>query len=259
MPAEPLFSYATLFGFLFTLARVSCMFALLPLAAFKSAPESAKIVLSLALTLILFPEWKTPVSVDASVGRLVVGIAGEAAMGVTIGLALAIVMEVFQVAAQVVSLQAGFGFASTIDPTTNADSTVLLTLAQITAGLLFFATGSDRLLIRALADSIRLCPPGSISMNRGWAEAMIKFSGTIFSSGLRLAAPIVALLLLADAALAVLGRVQVQIHLVSLTMPVKLGVAMLMIASTLVFQPQFFETTMTSCIRLMEAIFRSAH
>jgi len=36
-------------------------------------------------------------------------------------------------------------------------------------------------------------------------------------------------------------------------------VAMLMIASTLVFQPQFFETTMTSCIRLMEAIFRSAH
>ena len=259
MHAEPLFSYATLFGFLFTLARVSCMFALLPRAAFKSAPESAKIVLSLALTLILFPEWKTPVSVDASVGRLVVGIAGEAAMGVTIGLALAIVMEVFQVAAQVVSLQAGFGFASTIDPTTNADSTVLLTLAQITAGLLFFATGSDRLLIRALADSIRLCPPGSISMNRGWAEAMIKFSGTIFSSGLRLAAPIVALLLLADAALAVLGRVQVQIHLVSLTMPVKLGVAMLMIASTLVFQPQFFETTMTSCIRLMEAIFRSAH
>ena len=43
------------------------------------------------------------------------------------------------------------------------------------------------------------------------------------------------------------------------TLPVKLGVAMLMIASTLVFQPQFFETTMASCIRLLEGIFRSAH
>jgi flagellar biosynthesis protein FliR len=258
MSAEPLFSYATLFGFLFTLARVSCVFALLPLAAFRSAPDSAKIVLSLAVTLILFPEWKAPVSVDAGVGRLVGGIAGEAAMGLTIGLAVAIVMEVFQVAAQVVSLQAGFGFASTVDPTSGADSTVLLTLSQITAGLLFFTTGADRMLIRALADSMRLCPPGSISMNRGWAEAMIRFSATIFSSGLRLAAPIVALLLLADAALAVLGRVQVQIHLVSLTMPVKLGVAMLMLASTLVFQPHFFETTMESCIRLLEAIFRSA-
>jgi flagellar biosynthetic protein FliR len=264
MSAEPLFSYATLFGFLFTLARVSCVFALLPLAAFKSAPDSAKIVLSLALTLILFPEWKAPVSLgagvgDAGVGRLIAGIAGEAAMGLTIGLALAIVMEVFQMAAQVVSLQAGFGFASTVDPTSGADSTVLLTLSQITAGLLFFTTGADRMLIRALADSMRLCPPGSISMNRGWAEAMIRFSATIFSSGLRLAAPIVALLLLADASLAVLGRVQVHIHLVSLTMPVKLGVAMLTIASTLVFQPQFFETAMVSCIRLLEGIFRSAH
>jgi flagellar biosynthetic protein FliR len=258
MHAEPLFSYATLFGFLFTLARVSGVFALLPLALFKGAPDSAKIVLSVALTLTLFPEWKAPVSIDSGMGRLLAGIAGEAAIGLAIGLALAITLEVFQLAAQVVSLQAGFGFASTIDPSSGADSTVLLSLAQITAGLLFFTTGADRMLIRALADSIRLCPPGSVAMNRGWAEAMIRFSGAIFSSGLRLAAPIVALLLLADAALAVLGRVQVQIHLVSLTTPVKLAVAMLMLSATLVFQPQFFSTLMSSCISLLEGLFRSS-
>ena len=39
---------------------------------------------------------------------------------------LAIVFEVFQMAAQAVSLQAGLGYASTIDPTSGADSTVLL-------------------------------------------------------------------------------------------------------------------------------------
>jgi flagellar biosynthetic protein FliR len=259
MHAEPLLSYATLFGFLFTLARISCVFALLPLAVFRAAPDSAKIVLALAFTVILFPEWKAPVSAESGIGPLIRGIAGEAAMGLTIGLALAIVLEVFQLAAQIVSLQAGFGFASTIDPSSGADSTVLLTLAQITAGLLFFATGSDRMLIRALADSLRLCPPGTFSMNRGWAEVMIRFSATIFSAGLRLAAPIIALLLLADAALAVLGRVQMQIHLVSLTMPVKLAVAMLMIASTLTFQPQLFRSLMETCIRLMEGIFRSGH
>jgi len=258
MHAEALFSYATLFGFLFTLARVSCVFAMLPLAAFRSAQDASKIVLALALTLMLFPEWKNPVSEQAGMGRLVIGIAGEAALGLTIGLAVALVLEVFQVAAQIVSLQAGFGFASTVDPTTNADSTVLLTLAQITAGLLFFTTGADRMLVRALADSMRLRAPGSFSMNGGWVEPMVRFSATIFSSGLRLAAPVIALLLLADAALAVLGRVQVQIHLVSLTMPVKLAVAMLMIAFTLAFQPQFFQTAMASCIRLIEGILRSA-
>ena len=56
---------------------------------------------------------------------------------------------------------------------------------------------------------------------------MIQFAATIFSSGLRLAAPLIALLLLADASLAVLGRVQPQLHLIGLTMPVKLAATML--------------------------------
>ena len=113
MRANELFTYATLLGFLYTLA---CVFAFLPIAAFKGAPEAAKIVLSLAFTLILWPQWKAPVSADAGMGRIVAGLAGEAGLGFAIGLALAIVLEVFHVAAQVVSLQAGFGFASTIDP-----------------------------------------------------------------------------------------------------------------------------------------------
>lgn len=257
MHADALFTYTTLFGFLYTLARISCVFAFLPLAAFRSAPEPAKIVLSLAFTVILFPEWKAPVTETVSVGRIVAGLAGEAAIGVAIGLALAIVLEVFQFAAQLVSLQAGFGFASTVDPTSGADSTVLLTVAQLTAALLFFVSGADRLLVRALADSIRLCPPESFMVRRSWGEALIQFSSSIFGAGLRLAAPIVALLLLADATLAVLGRVQTQIHLVSLTMPVKLGATMILMAATIGFEPQFFESLMFACIRLIEGILRA--
>jgi flagellar biosynthetic protein FliR len=257
MHADSLFTYTTLFGFLFTLARISCVFAFLPLAAFRSAPESAKIVLALAFTVILWPEWKSPVFETVSAGRIVAGLASEAALGLAIGLALAIVLEAFQVAAQIVNLQAGFGFASTVDPSSGADSTVLLTLAQLTAGLLFFTSGADRMLVPALADSLRLCPPESFALRKSWAEALIQFSGSIFGAGFRLAAPIVALLLIADATLAVLGRVQTQIHLVSLTMPVKLGATMVILASTLSFQPRFFESLMVSSIKLMEGIFRA--
>ncbi len=254
MHVESVFSYATLFGFLFTLARISCVFAFLPLAAFRSAPEPAKIVLSLAFTILLWPEWKAPVADSISIGRIVAGLAAEAALGLAIGLALAIVMEVFQLAAQVVSLQAGFGFASTVDPTSGADSTVLLTLAQLTAALLFFVTGADRMLVRALADSLRLCPPESFALHKSWGEAVIQLAASVFSTGLRLAAPIVALLLIADASLAVLGRVQTQIHLVSLTMPLKLAATMVLMAATIGFEPRIFESLMVPCIRLIEGI-----
>ena len=81
MGGNSLFSYATLFGFLFALARVSGIFAFLPLAVFRAAPESARIVLSVAMTLMLRGEWKTPVGAEASVGRIVAGLAGESALG----------------------------------------------------------------------------------------------------------------------------------------------------------------------------------
>jgi flagellar biosynthetic protein FliR len=159
MVADTLFSYSTLFGFLFTLARISGVFAFLPLAGFRATPESARIILSLLLTLMLRADWKTPVGAEATIGRLVAGLASEAGLGLAIGVALAIVFEVFQMAAQAVSLQAGFGYASTVDPTSGADSTVLLTIAQLTATLLFVVSGADRLLVKELAESLRLCPP----------------------------------------------------------------------------------------------------
>lgn len=265
MPAEnPLdslliqwFTWPTIVGFLYTLARVSCVFAFLPLGAFRGAPETAKIALALGMTAMLFRQWSVTIAGAPGMGRIVSGIAEEAALGVAIGMMLAVVLEVFQVAAQIVSLQAGFGFASTIDPNSGADSTVLLTLSQITAGLLFFATGADRMLVRALADSFRLCPPETFTIHRGWAEALVRFGATVFSSGLRLAAPVIALLLLADGSMAVLGRIQTQIHLVSLTMPIKLGASMMLVAGTLLFQPHMFTGLMETAVRLMEAMFRS--
>lgn len=257
MGADSLFSYATLFGFLFTLARISGVFAFLPLAAFRAAPETARIVLSLSATLLLWPQWKTPVDASATLGRIVSGVASEAALGLAIGLALALALEVFQMAAQAVSLSAGLGYASTIDPTSGADSTVLQTTAQITAGLLFFVSGADRLLVKALAESLRLCPPESFTLHRTWGAAMILFAGTIFGAGLRLAAPVVALLLLADMSLAVLGRVQTQLHLVSLTMPVKLAATTALLAATLALQPGFFEARITEWAHLVEGILRT--
>jgi flagellar biosynthetic protein FliR len=251
---EVLFTYTTLFGFLFTLARISGVFAFVSLAAFRAAPEPARIILSLAMTVMLRSSWHAPFTTEASVVRILAGLAAEMALGLAIGVALAIVFEVFQMAAQAISLQAGLGYASTIDPSSGADSTVLLTVAQLTAALLFFASGADRLLVKALAESLRLAPPDSFTVNRSWALALIQFGGSIFTSGLRLAAPLIALLLLADVSLAVLGRIQQQLHLISLTMPLKLGATMLILAATMALQPGFFESLMTTWAHVVEGI-----
>jgi flagellar biosynthetic protein FliR len=259
MGADSLFSYSTLFGFLFTLARTAGVFAFLPLAVFRAMPEAAKIVLSLAFTLLLRSDWKAPAGLETSIARIVWGLANEMALGLAIGLALAIVLETFQFAAQEVSLAAGLGYASTIDPSSGADSTVLLTTASLLAGLFFFVSGADRVFVHALAGSLRLAPPESFAPRRSWAIAMGGFAASIFSVGLRLAGPVIGLVLLADFSLAVLGRVQSQLHLMSLTMPVKLAATMLLAALTVGLQPHIFESRMTDWVQFVEGLLRSAH
>ena len=86
-------------------------------------------------------------------------------MGIAVGLAVAFLTEGFQMGAQIISLQAGYTFATTIDPTSGADSAVLLTIAQLAAGLLFFATGLDRQILLAFAQSLSTQVPGHFAIS----------------------------------------------------------------------------------------------
>ena len=62
----------------------------------------------------------------------------------------------------------------------------------------------------------------------------------MFSIGLRVALPIVALLILIDFALALLGRVQQQLQLLSLAFPAKMAAALALLAALAPVIPKMF-------------------
>jgi flagellar biosynthetic protein FliR len=225
MAGDNLLSTATLLGFLLTLVRVAGVFVFVPVPGLKSAVDPARVLLIIGITIALFPVWPHP-SEDASAGLLVYWIASESALGLGIGLAVSFAIEAFLVGAQVISLQAGYSFASTIDPTTQADSGVLIVFAQIAAALLFFAMGLDREVIRIFARSLETVPAGTFLLSRGPAQSLIAAGSTIFSTGLRLALPVIAVMIMTDISLALLGRVNSQLHLLALAFPVKMIVGL---------------------------------
>ena len=132
--------------------------------------------------------------------------AGEAGLGLGVGLAVAFLAEAFQMGAQIISLQAGYSFASTIDPTGQADSSVLLVIAQLAAGLLFFATGLDRQVVRALAQSLGVHPPGQVVLDQHRGRAWWSRRDRSCSDRPAPGASVLALLLIVDISLALLGR-----------------------------------------------------
>jgi len=228
MGGELVLSLATLLGFLLTLARVAGVFVFVPMPGMSSAVNPARVLLALSITIALFPQWPH-IAANPSPGLLVMWLMVEAALGIGIGLAVAFVTETFAVAAQIMGLQAGYGFASTIDPNTQADSSVLVIFSQIVAGLLFFATGLDREVLRVFARSLETYPAGSFVLTRGAAAQVLSAGSTMFSTGLRLALPMVAVMVMIDIALALLGRINAQLHLIIVAFPVKMLVCLAML------------------------------
>ncbi|MBM3775104.1 MAG: hypothetical protein FJW37_08050 [Acidobacteria bacterium] len=230
---------ALLIGFLLALARVAGVLTFLPLPGIRSGPEPARVVLALSFTLALFSSWPLAPD-DLSAGRLAGWMLAEAALGIAIGLAASFLAEAFVMAAQIIGLQAGYAYASTIDPSTQADSGILLVFVQLIAGLLFLALGLDREIIRILAQSFDTQPPGGFLITPRAAESLLRLGASLFSVAFRLALPVVALLVLVDLGLALLGRLNQHLQLLTLAFPVKMLAAILLLAWIAVMFPAVY-------------------
>jgi flagellar biosynthesis protein FliR len=238
MPDSLTLSAGTLYGFLLVLARVGGALVFVPLPGIRAAPEPVRAALAVAFTLALFGRWPAIDPTGVTAGTLAAWAISEAAFGIAIGISVAIVLEAFSMAAQAIGLQAGYAYASTIDPNSEADSGVLLVLAQLIAGMLFFTLGLDREVLRLFAASLEKIPAGAYSLGPAIAEGVIKLGSTLFSVGMRLALPIIALLVMVDVALALMGRLNQQLQLLSLAFPVKMLVSLLMLSWLAVIFPR---------------------
>lgn len=252
MHNSPVISISLLYGFLLVLARIAGIFTFLPLPGFKAGPDIAKITLSLALTFALYSRWPVMNPAPASIMQLFGWVLIEAGIGLAIGLAVAFVIEGLFVAAQAISTQAGFSFASTIDPNTEADSTVLVQLAQLTAGLLFFALGLDGRLLGVLARSLDTHPPGTFGMSQPSAETLVMLGSGVFSTGLRLVLPLMTLLFLIDLSIGLLGRVNAQLQMIAIAFPVKMVVAMGVLSFLMLLAPRLYQQSANASFSALE-------
>lgn len=251
MPTELTVSFAGLVPFLLALARVSGAVALVPFPGMRSGPDMARIAFAVMMTWCLRPVWPKAPAAEPGIGTLMMWVLGEAAVGVTLGLLVGFLVESFQLGAQILGLQAGYSYASTIDPATQADSGVISVVVQLMAGLCFFVVGVDREILRALAHSFERVPPGGFVISGHAAEAAIRAGAAMFATGLRIALPVIAFLLLVDLALALLGRMQQQLQLLSLAFPAKMLASLALLASLSALFPTLFQSASRRTMELV--------
>jgi flagellar biosynthetic protein FliR len=241
MPIEASQLLAYVFGFALVATRVTGAFYFVPIPGMDQVSWQAKTLLILAITFSLFSLWPRPDPAQhAILAVLVSGMMKEAAIGLSLGLIVMLSTECLGFCFHMVGLQAGFTYASTIDPQTQADSPVLEIMGRTVAGLLFFSMGVHHAVIRAFAASLRTHPAGSWTLGPGIIELVVRLFQVMLSTGLRLALPVVVSMVLIDIALALIGRVNAQLQLLHLAFPVKLAGSLVLVAWIIVAIPSVF-------------------
>lgn len=241
MHAELTISASTLIAFVLVLSRMVGVFVFVPLPVKEAGPGVARIAFAFATALALFPRWPAIDARDLTLGTFAAWLISEAALGTAIGLMVSFITEFLTFGAQILGLQAGYGYASVVDPTTQADSDVLPVLAQLTAGLLFFTTDLHRYVISAFAASLERYPPGQFAVTQDLVRTVVKLSSNVFSVGLRLALPVIGLLLMTEIALALLSRINSQLHIGMQAFPAKMLLTLVTLASVLLIVPVLYQ------------------
>jgi flagellar biosynthetic protein FliR len=241
MQSELTIAMSGLWGFLAVLSRVTACFAFVPIPGLRGQGDPAKVVLSLAATMAMMPLWPKLGTEPPAIGTILLWVGADAALGIGVGLTVAFLLEGFTLAAQVLGLQAGYSYASTIDPNSQTDSGVLQIAVQLAASLMFFALGLHRVVLKALAASLETFPPGTYVATLASAKALIGLGAGMFSLAARLAMPVVALLLLVDVTLALLGKINTHLQLLTLSFPVKMLLGLVLLGLVLGLSPALFE------------------
>ncbi|MBY0502875.1 MAG: flagellar biosynthetic protein FliR [Bryobacteraceae bacterium] len=223
-PVWPLVS-----AFLVCLARIGGMFVFFPWPGARTAPPLPRVFLTVALSVSLAPRVAGSGTPPAFLPGILLA---EAALGFSAGLVLLFLMEALSFGGHLIGTQAGFSYASSIDPSTEADSTVIPVLLQWLGNVLFFAAGFDRWLMRAMVQSLEAIPPGAWQLTPGAFELVTRLLSSALETGVRLALPVAGFLLLVDLTLAVVGRLNAQFPLLNIAFPLKTGLAALALGAT---------------------------
>jgi flagellar biosynthetic protein FliR len=165
---------------------------------------------------------------------------GETMIGFAIGLGAALIVGAAESAGELMAIQIGLSGASLLDPMSNQRGPALGQFVSFFAITLMLALDAHFVMLDAIARSTRVMPIGASLDLAGGARAMVGVGTQLFALGLRFAAPVIAVVLIANVSLAILSRAAPQLNILSVAFPIQIGVGLLTFAATIPVIAMFF-------------------
>jgi flagellar biosynthetic protein FliR len=207
--------------------RVAGIIFTAPVFGSLNVPVMVKAGLSLLLTALIVPVYHTDKIFPTEIIPLAVILLRELGIGFLIGFFARLIFSAVQLGGQMVGMQMGLGIVSVMDPQTEQHVSIIAQFKYLVAILLFLAFNGHLWFIKSIFTSFKTIDIGGFFVSKGVIQLTIKMIGDMFVLGVKIAAPIMALILCFDTLLGIFARTVPQMNVLILGFPLKIGVGLL--------------------------------
>lgn len=221
---------AVLFALL--LARCGGLIASAPLIGDPLVPHMVRALFTGALAVVLLPLAPPLATKIAGLPGLAAAALVEISIGLAMGFLARLTLLVFEMAGEAISLQMGLGIASMADPLQPFRVTILGRWYWLVGASLFLALDGHHYLLRALAASLEMVPPGHAVLGGDIAGALARYTSEALGRSLAIGAPAIGILLATSLGLGLLARTVPQMNVFIVGFPVQIAAGMLAVAAS---------------------------
>jgi len=231
--------------FLPAFARVTGLLAAGPIFKHVRVPTTLKAAIALAMTVSLWPllAGGSPPAIEGLWGLgILIGV--ELVFGLFMGTVAMLLFVGVEYAGQMIGQTIGLAIVNMLDPVFDAQISIISRVYGLLALAVFFASNAHHILIGVILDSFSVVPVGAASFAAIDGTRLVDLGYEIFLTGIRIAAPIIGVMLVTEIGMGFVVRTVPQMNIFIVGFPLKIGMGFFLIGFT-----------MPLAVRILEGLF----
>lgn len=222
--------------FLLVFIRTVSMFATAPLYGSNGIPAQVKVWGAAAVAFLLFPLVAAGAgSVPMDLGSLVALGVEEAIVGSAIGFTMGLIFFGIDYAGEIMGIEMGISISSLIDQESGVNVATIGQMEAVIAVFIFLILNGHLFLLQALKMSYTAVPIAGLKLTGSAVDLFVHLTGMVFVTAIKIGAPVIVSLFLANVILGVMARMVPQVNVFFVGMPLTIGVGLVVLIASLPF------------------------
>lgn len=239
--------------YLWPFFRIAGFFMVMPLFGTRLVTQRIRLLLAAFTALVITPVLPPMPSIDALSMATMIIIAQQIMIGVALGFALEILMNIFIMSGQMVAMQTGLGMAQMVDPSNGVNVAVVAQWFLIFVNLLFIMLNGHLVAIEILADSFFTMPVGAGFLDSDTLYGIAKLGQWLFAAAIVLALPAITAMLVVNIAFGVMARLAPQLNIFAVGFPVTMMLGLIVIWITFSAYGNHFQGLLSELFQFMRS------